>query len=110
MPASNAYEVIAAAMRVFRKIYRAGFEYKRAGVVVGDIVDDDAVQGSLFDENAGFRPKADRISEVMDKFNAPGQSLVRLATQRPGHYAEGIRRDYCSRLFSTEWSDLIEIH
>ena len=28
----------------------------------------------------------------------------------PGHYADGIRRKHASRLFSTDWDSIIEIH
>jgi hypothetical protein len=32
-----------------------------------------------------------------------------LATQRPGHYADGIRSDYRSRLYTTDLDDVIEV-
>ena len=46
----------------------------------------------------------------MDKFNSSGSNMLRVASQRPGHYAEGIRREHCSPLFSTSWEDLIKVH
>lgn len=115
--ANSTQEIVSAALKAFRAIYRSGYSYKKAGVIVGDIVSADAVQVSLFDFDDDLRRKQDRLSEVMDKVNAAaeasgsatGGALLRLATQRPGHYADGIRSDYRSRLYSTSLDDLIEV-
>ena len=79
-------------------------------MIIANIIADDAVQGDIFDTEAEVREKADKVSELMDKFNSSGSNMLRVASQRPGHYAEGIRREHCSPLFSTSWNDLIEVH
>lgn len=38
-----------------------------------------------------------------------GGSLLRLVTQRPGHYADGIRSDFRSPLYTTDLDDIIEV-
>ena len=91
-------------------IYKPGFQYKRAGVTVSDIIDAGDIQAALFDFDQDLRDKQDAISRVMDSVNSSGRQLLRMATQRPGHYADGIRRDYCSGLYSTSWTDLIKVH
>ena len=106
--ASSAQEIVGAALRAFRTIYRAGYKYKKAGVVVSRIVPDDSIQASLFDFDHELRKKQDKLSQVMDAVNSSGQ-VLRLATQRPGHYADGIRSDFRSRLYSTMLSDIIEV-
>lgn len=111
-PVNSNQEVVSAALDAFRKIYREGFGYKKAGVVVDEIVAADAVQESLFssEEDISNRIKAEKVSSIMDKFNSDGRQILHLGTQRSGHYAEGIRREHCSRLYSTDWSELLEIH
>ncbi len=109
VPASSTPEVVAAALKALRMVFRDGFEYKKAGVVVYDIVDSDAVQATLFDFDRESRERDDRISRLMDQVNTSGRNLLRLATQRPGHYSDGIRREFTSRLYSTDWSDLLEV-
>ena len=109
VPANSTREVVAAALRALRMIFRSGYEYKKAGVVVYDIVDCDAIQASLFDFDQETRDRDDRISKVMDLVNTSGKNVLRLATQRPGHYSDGIRREFCSRLYTTSWSDLLEV-
>lgn len=108
VPASSSYEIVGAAINAFRIIYKPDFQYKKAGVVVGDISGSDEIEAVLgFDTD--LREKQDRLSEVIDKFNKSGAPVLRLASQRPVHYAEGIRREHCSRRFSTDWEDMIEI-
>ena len=110
MPSSNTPQIVGAALRALESIYKEGYQYKRAGVIIANIIADDAVQGDIFDTEAELREKADKVSVLMDKFNSSGSNMLRVATQRPGHYAEGIRREHCSRLFSTDWNELIEVH
>lgn len=110
VPASSTREIVSAALKVLKSIYRPGYKYKRAGVIVMDIVDNDDIQPTLFDFDAKARERDDKISQVMDKVNKSGNNILRLATQRPGHYSDGIRCDFRSGLFSTQWNDLIEVH
>lgn len=115
--ASSSQEIIGAALKAFRTIYRPGYRYKKAGVTVSNITASDSIQAALFDFDDGLREKHDRLSKVMDAVNAAaeasgspsGSSMLRLATQRPGHYADGIRSDFRSRLYTTSLDDIIEV-
>lgn len=112
--ANSAQEIIGAALKGFRTVYRPGYQYKKAGVIVGNIVPSDEVQGSLFGFDDSLRQKQDKLSEVMDAVNAAadstGNSLLRLAVQRPGHYADGIRSEFRSNLYSTSLDEIIKVH
>ena len=111
MPASSTQEVVSAALKALKLIWKPGFEYKKAGVVVFDIVNRDERQLTLFETDSAKKEKQDVLSQVMDNVNvSSGQSVLRVATQRSGHYADGIRREHASRLFSTDWDSIIEIH
>lgn len=111
MPASSTQEVVSAALKALKLIWKPGFEYKKAGVVVFDIVNRDERQLTLFETDSAKKEKQDVLSQIMDNVNvSSGQNVLRVATQRPGHYADGIRREHASRLFSTDWDSIIEIH
>lgn len=111
MPASSTQEVVSAALKALKLIWKPGFEYKKAGVVVFDIVNRDERQLTLFETDSAKKEKQDVLSQVMDNVNvSSGHNVLRVATQRPGHYADGIRREHASRLFSTDWDSIIEIH
>ena len=109
VPASSTPEIVSAALGVLNMVYRPGFEYKRAGVIVTDIVDSESIQQTLFGFDSESRDRDDRISRVMDIVNSSGKNTLRLATQRGGHYADGIRREYCSGLYTTSWDELIQV-
>lgn len=132
--ANSAQEIVGTALKALRMIYRPGYKYKKAGVTVSNIVASDAIQGSMFGFDDDMRQKQDKLSQIMDTVNGSksvalasavpgdtraamercrpqhGGSLLRLATQRPGHYADGIRSDFRSRLYSTCLDDIIEVH
>jgi DNA polymerase V len=106
--ANSAQEIVGTALKAFRLIYRSEYQYKKAGVVVSNIIPAESVQGTIFDFDQQARQKNDRISEVIDKLG--GQSrLLRLAAQRPGHYADGIRSEHCSGLYTTSIEDIIKV-
>ena len=110
-PANSTQAIVKAALEVFGRIYSSGYGYKRAGVIVGGTGPADLVQLSLFDreEDRESREKSETLSELMDRINSRGENLLRLGVQRPGHYSDGIRREHCSRLFTTDWNELLEI-
>ena len=108
--ASNTQEIVSAALQALHVIFRQGYRYKKAGVTVGNIVPADSVQASLFDFDPGLRAKNDRLSKIMDMMNSRGDSsLLRLASQKGGHYAADIRREHCSRRYSTSLDEIIEV-
>jgi DNA polymerase V len=107
--ANSTQEIVSAALKAFRLIYRTGYQYKKAGVVVGNIIPQESVQGAIFDFDECARQKNDRISKVMDSLG--GQSkLLRLGVQRPGHYADGIRTEHRSGLYTTSLDEIINVH
>ena len=107
--ANSTQEIVSAALKAFRLIYRQGYQYKKAGVVVGNIIPAESVQGAIFDFDERAREKNDRISKVMDSLGGESK-LLRLGVQRPGHYADGIRKDHSSGLYTTSLEEIIKVH
>jgi len=71
-----------AAGEALEKIYRQGFQYKRAGVILTDIIGDEAIQLDLFcpeSENVG---KSKKLMQAMDTLTSRyGMDSVKLAAQ-----------------------------
>ena len=118
VPASSTHRIVGAALEAAERIYRPGYAYKRAGVLVDDIVPAEglSVEHSLFEDPekiaaAAIRRKRENtISELMDSLNSPSAPLLRLAAQHAGPYSEGIRHDHASPRYTTDWDELLEVH
>jgi DNA polymerase V len=96
-------EAAAAALKV---IYKKGFGYKRAGVMVTDLVDSDKVQGVFFDTID--HEKQDRLMKVIDSINAVnGNSTVRIASN--GEMDQFSTRTRVSKRYTTRWDELMEV-
>ena len=107
--ANSTHDIVGTSLKALKLIFRSGYKYKKAGVIVSDIVPSDSVQGALFDFDEELRQKMDRLSAVMDEVNSSGTSVLRLASQRAGHYADGIRSEFRSPLYTTSLDEIIEV-
>lgn len=103
---SSSAELIRHALHGLRAIYRAGFEYKKAGVIVTGIVPDDQVQASLFDDTD--REKQGQVSTVMDSINKRfGRNTINFAVQgTPTKRPWQTKFNQRSHAFTTSWEEL----
>lgn len=96
------------ALRILEAIYRRGYGFKRAGVMVSAIVNRNAVQQSLFTPE-GDRQKRQRLMAVIDAVNATDgiTDMVHVATVT--NNKRRVRQDELSPLYSTRLSDIIRV-
>ena len=80
-PSSDTIEITEAALTALESIYRSDIQYKRAGVILSDIVQSGEVTGDLFDTAEGKQERSD-LMELMDSLNCRyGLKTLRLAVQ-----------------------------
>lgn len=119
-PASSTNEIVKAALRAFRACYKAGFQYKRAGVIVSGITKSTSIQQNLFDElTPEQRQKFNKLSEVMDTINRRmGNDTMILGVQqfpkdeKTGeqlNFRDLIKHDHRSKCYTTDINELIEV-
>lgn len=119
-PASSSTEVVGAALRALRTIWREGYKFKRAGVIVSGISSDCAIQQDLFDAlTPEQRQKLNRLSEVMDVINRRhGNDTIQLGVQQfpidpttgqHTNFKDLLRHDYRSRCYTTNFEDIITV-
>ena len=73
--------IIQEVIKGLQKIYKKGYVYKKAGVIVGSITQENQVQLNLFDQIKN-REKYTKISKVIDRINnSMGRDKLRIATQ-----------------------------
>ncbi|NLW48535.1 MAG: Y-family DNA polymerase [Firmicutes bacterium] len=104
---NSTMELIRYALFALKAIYQRGFRYKKAGVLVLDIVPEDQVQGSLFDNVD--RHKQAVIMKTMDGINTKyGRDTLKIAVQGSGRKWK-LRQEKLSPCYTTRWKDIITI-
>ena len=116
-PSSSTITIVKAANEVLQKLYRQGYHYKRAGVIVMGIGPTSPIQQDLFDINAEQFEKMKRLDAVIDRINkVNGTETIVLGsqqyTQKDGKgkanvFANAIKHDFKSKNPTTRWSDII---
>jgi len=118
-PSNSIITIAKAASDVLQQIYREGYQYKKAGVIVRDVSPDSPIQQDLFDINAEQFQKMKRLDAVVDRINRlHGTETVVLGSQqytkkdgrgRAEVFANAIKHDFRSKNPTTRWSDVIKL-
>ncbi len=98
--------ITATAIECLRSIYRRGYSYKKAGIMINEIVDEHAVRRSLFATDDD-RKRRQRLMDVLDDINSNSiaHDTVHVASYQPAQsLVKGERR---SRLYSSRLNDII---
>ena len=104
---NDSSEIIKSAIDGLRACYRTGdFAYKKAGVILWDIISANAVQGNLFDKRD--RSKISTLQNVIDDINRrDGKGTVRNAVQGDNHLS--IKREHLSPLYTTDINEILVV-
>ena len=118
-PSSSTVTIVKAANEVLQKLFRQGYHYKKAGVIVMGIGPNSPIQQDLFDTNAEQFEKMKRLDAVIDRINkVNGTETIVLGsqqyTQKDGKgkaqvFANAIKHDFKSKNPTTRWSDIIKL-
>ena len=116
-PSNSTITIVKAANEVLKKLYRPGYHYKKAGVIVMGIGPNSPIQQDLFDTNAEQFEKMKRLDAVIDRINKVNGSETivlgsQLYRQKDGKgkalvFADAIKHDFKSKNPTTRWSDII---
>jgi len=97
---NNTKHIVRAAIQGVKEVYREGFKFKKAGVMLLDLVDVDHAPQSLFDQQ---NPKDDKLIEAFDQINrqqGPGAINFGTAGQASGWHSASAHK---SPRYTTEW-------
>lgn len=102
---SDTLEIAKLASVALREIYRSGFEYKKAGIVLGDLYQDGKEPDDLFDVAANTSRKA--LMKAMDGINARyGRGVIGL-TSDDACQPWSMRMEHRSPAYTTQWNDMM---
>ncbi len=118
-PTNATTTIVKAAHGVLDDIFRQGYRYKKAGVIVMGIAPTSPIQLNLFDINAERFEKLKSLDKVIDRINkVNGTETVILAAQqyrqkdgqgKADVFANAIKHDFRSKNPTTRWSDIIRL-
>ena len=118
-PTNSSIQIVKAATDVLTQIYKPGYRYKKAGVIVMGISPSSPVQLNLFDLNAEQLQRLRKLDAVVDRINRiNGTETVILASQQYRQqneqgksevFANIIKHDFRSKNPTTRWSDIIRL-
>jgi DNA polymerase V len=100
-------ELIEYATGAVQRLYKKGFLYTKAGLILSDLVPERKVQGNLFDR--ADRQKSERLMRAIDAVN------LKLPDSRLIWAAEGIDQSWRtkfarrSKRYTTQWDELVEV-
>lgn len=102
-PTNDSRTLVAAALRVFEKIWRDRIKYRKAGVLLMDLSSARNVMPSLIDDQ---RAGGDDLMKAIDRINGRfGRGAVHLGLS--SHDASWrMRQDHLSPRYTTRWEDI----
>lgn len=103
-PTSDSRDIIGLAMQALAGIWRDGFRYAKAGIMLGDFYQSDVAQLDMFSEQLP-RPGADKLMAAIDTINKNGLGRVYFAGQGNDNPWQ-MKREMLSPRYTTCWDEL----
>ena len=104
MPSNDSRVLMDTALPLLKSIWRDGYRYAKAGIILNELVPEGTGQRNLFD--APPDPKNSAVMRVMDGLNKRmGRgTVIQAATGLKRDWA--LRADYRSPHYTSRWTDL----
>ena len=104
----NTIALVKQAKEALRKIYKPGYDYKKAGVILMDFQQENALQEDMFTVNT-LDDKDNRLVEALDLINEKfGRNTLRIADQGLSD-KHALKQNRRSNSFSSNWNEMLEI-
>ena len=89
-PTRDSGVLVTCAVQGLERIYREGFAYQRAGVMLLDLAAEGAEQGLLFTTMPGNTDRSNRLMDALDRISrTQGRGAARIGRRRAGGGAGG---------------------
>jgi DNA polymerase V len=103
---NTSFSISQIAISMLKDLYQEGTAYKKAGIIVSEIVPSSQRQFKLFDEE---NPKYQKLMEVMDAVQAKmGERKLRLASQDLKRTWK-MKQNHLSNRYTTNFNELLEV-
>ncbi|WP_373059966.1 Y-family DNA polymerase [Zunongwangia sp. H14] len=105
-PTSSTIEITRAALSGLAKIFRQGYEYKKAGIILMGLRPENQKQLSLF---SATNPKHEQLMKTIDHLNRNLSDKVKFGGQDLGQTWK-VKQERLSKRYTTRLEELIIIH
>ncbi|OQX75064.1 MAG: hypothetical protein B6D61_11095 [Bacteroidetes bacterium 4484_249] len=107
VPSHQTTDLIHYAVIALKKLYKKGYKYKKAGVIVSDVIPADSRQTALWQEPETEKNK--KLIEIIDKINEKaGIEKIKFAIQGTEKTWQ-MRQENLSPHYTTRWSDILVV-
>ena len=104
VPTNDTLEIVHYALEGLKSIFMPGYQYKKAGVIITEIVT--SAQLGLFDTMD--REKREKLMQAIDKVNGEHRHLVKLAVQGNGRDWK-LKQEQLSKRYTTDINEVLTI-
>ena len=104
-PTNDTRDIIESAIRGLSTIWREGYRYAKAGVMLGDFYQSGVAQFDMFSEQQP-RANADALMAALDTINRSGKGKVWFAGQGERDSAWQMKREMLSPRYTTRLKDI----
>jgi DNA polymerase V len=105
-PSNTSFSISQIAISMLKDLYQDGTAYKKAGIIVSEIMPSSQRQFKLFDEE---NPKYQKLMEVVDRFHTnTGERKLRLASQDLKRTWK-MKQNHLSKRYTTNFNELLEV-
>ncbi|EQZ08984.1 protein impB [Escherichia coli UMEA 3391-1] len=104
LPTQDSRDIIAAACRALNHVWREGYRYIKAGVMLADFTPSGIAQPGLFDEIQP-RKNSEKLMKTLDELNQSGKGKVWFAGRGTAPEWQ-MKREMLSPSYTTQWTEI----
>jgi DNA polymerase V len=105
---ANTNELIHYALQMLEKLYKKGYNYKKAGILAGELKPNTLIQTNLF-QSFDREKQGRKLMKVMDAVNKKyGKQTLYMATCGRNH-TWSRREQFKSPCYTTQWNEVLKV-
>lgn len=106
-PTQDTRDFLEVAYSMTKSLYKPGYAYAKAGIMLSDFYEPGVFQCSLFDTQTP-KPKSKALMNVLDKLNRQKSGSLFFASQKASK-GWAMKREHLSPAYTTRWDELPKV-
>ena len=106
---NDSIEIIKASNKLLKSIYKKGYNYKKSGVILRNIIPENQVQLNLFNNSKNYSRRKELFKRVDFINQTMGQDKVKLLAQGISRRWK-LKQENLSPCYTTRWNELLKVY